>query len=157
MPWCHPPFDFVPTSQADYDAQLSALATQIIEDLKAPDLILTQEGEDQDICSVVSGSMACGGASSGDGRPDTLQELALEIESLGGPVYQAANDRNGADDRGIVSGFLYRTDRVELLPVSAGRPGARCHDRCGLCAPVHAPRVQHGRPEPEGAQHHLAD
>ena len=112
----------MPTSQADYDAQLTALATQIIEDLKAPDLILTQEGEDQDICSVVSGSMACGGASSGDGRPDTLQELALEIASLGGPVYQAANDRNGADDRGIVSGFLYRTDRVELLPVAAGDP-----------------------------------
>ena len=121
-PGVSPPFDFVPTSQADYDAQLTALATQIIEDLKAPDLILTQEGEDQDICSVVSGSMACGGASAGDGRPDTLQELALEIASLGGPVYQAANDRNGADDRGIVSGFLYRADRVELLPVSAGDP-----------------------------------
>lgn len=121
-PGVNPPFDFVPTSQADYDAQLTALATQIIEDLKSPDLILTQEGEDQDICSVVAGAMACGGASSGDGRPDTLQELALRIESLGGPVYGAANDRNGADDRGIVSGFLYRTDRVELLPVAAGDP-----------------------------------
>ena len=68
-PGVSPPFDFVPTSQADYDAQLTALATQIIEDLKAPDLILTQEGEDQDICSVVSGSMACGGASSGTAGP----------------------------------------------------------------------------------------
>jgi hypothetical protein len=121
-PGVNPPFDFVPTSQADYDAQLTALATQIIEDLKSPDLILTQEGEDQDICSVVAGAMSCGGASSGDGRPDTLQELALRIDSLGGPVYGAANDRNGADDRGIVSGFMYRTDRVELLPVAVGDP-----------------------------------
>ena len=79
-PGVSPPFDFVPTSQADYDAQLTALATQIIGDLKAPDLILTQEGEDQDICSVAAGAMACGGPSSGDGRPDTLQELALEID-----------------------------------------------------------------------------
>ncbi len=121
-PGVNPPFDFVPTSQADYDAQLTALATQIIGDLKAPDLILTQEGEDQDICSVAAGEMACGGAGAGDGRPDTLQDLALEIASLGGPVYHAANDRNGADDRGIVSGFLYRSDRVELLPVAADDP-----------------------------------
>jgi predicted extracellular nuclease len=121
-PGVNPPFDYVPSSTADYDAQLTALATQIIEDLKAPDLILTQEGEDQDICSVNTGAMACGGAAAGDGRPDTLQELALRIAFLGGPVYQAANDRDGADDRGIVSGFLFRADRVELLPVAAGDP-----------------------------------
>lgn len=121
-PGVNPPFDYVPASQARYDAQLTALATQIIGDLKAPDLIMTQEGEDQDICSVAAGAMVCGGAAAGDGRPDTLQELALRITSLGGPAYQAANDRDGADDRGIVSGFLYRTDRVELLPVAAGDP-----------------------------------
>ena len=40
------------------------------------------------------------------------------IAELGGPAYEAAYDRDGADDRGIVSAFLYRTDRVELL---AGR------------------------------------
>ena len=60
--------------------------------------------------------------SSGDGRPDTLQELALVIGAAGGPAYQAVYDRNGADDRGIVSGFLYRTDRIELLPAAPGDP-----------------------------------
>jgi predicted extracellular nuclease len=40
----------------------------------------------------------------------------LTIQALGGLEYAAAYDRDGADDRGIVSAFLYRTDRVELLP-----------------------------------------
>jgi predicted extracellular nuclease len=66
--------------------------------------------------------MVCGAADERDGKPDTLQELALRISELGGPVYDAASDRDGADDRGIVSGFLYRTDRVELLPVAADDP-----------------------------------
>jgi predicted extracellular nuclease len=121
-PGVNPPFDYVPDSAAAYDAQLTSLATQIIEDLKAPDLIMTQEGEDQDICAVVSGALDCGATNDRDGKPDTLQELALRIAALGGPVYDAAYDRDGADDRGIVSGFLYRTDRVELLPVLASDP-----------------------------------
>lgn len=121
-PGVNPPFDYVPGSAAEYDAQLSDLATQIIEDLKAPDLIMTQEGEDQDICAVVSGALTCGATNDRDGKPDTLQELALRIAALGGPVYDAAYDRDGADDRGIVSGFLYRTDRVTLLPVLASDP-----------------------------------
>ena len=121
-PGVSPPFDYVPDSAAAYDAQLTTLATQILEDLHAPDLILTQEGEDQDICAVVAGALACGGGDDGDGSPDTLQELALRIAELGGPTYAAALDRNGADDRGIVSGFLYRTDRVELLPVAPSDP-----------------------------------
>ena len=53
-----------------------------------------------------------------DGKPDTLQELALRIAAVGGPAYDAAYDRDGADDRGIVAAFLYRTDRVELLPAT---------------------------------------
>jgi predicted extracellular nuclease len=121
-PGVSPPFDYVPDSAAAYDAQLTALATQIIEDLKAPDLIMTQEGEDQDICTVVAGAFTCGVTDDRDDKPDTLQELALRISALGGPTYDAAYDRDGADDRGIVSGFLYRTDRVELLPVLADDP-----------------------------------
>ena len=112
----------MPDSAAAYDAQLTTLATQILDDLHAPDLILTQEGEDQDICSEVVGDLVCGDADDGDGAPDTLQELALRIAELGGPTYVAALDRSGADDRGIVSGFLYRTDRVELLPIAASDP-----------------------------------
>jgi predicted extracellular nuclease len=103
-----PPFDFAPASQADYERHLGELAHQIAFDLKAPDLLLIQEAEDQDL--------------NADGRPDTLQDLAVAIRAAGGPQYAAAYDRDGADDRGIVAAFLYRTDRVELLAPSASHP-----------------------------------
>ena len=90
--------------------------------MHAPDLLMIQEAEDQDICSVVAGAMACGTTDNADGKPDTLQDLALAIEALGGPAYDAAYDRDGADDRGIVAAFLYRTDTVELLPADASDP-----------------------------------
>jgi predicted extracellular nuclease len=66
--------------------------------------------------------MVCGTTNNRDGRPDTLQELALAITAAGGPTYVAAYDRDGADDRGIVSAFMYRTDTVELLPPDADDP-----------------------------------
>ena len=126
-PGVNPPFDYVPASDADYQARLGLIARQIIEDLHAPEIILAQEAEDQDICTVQSGALDCDGPSGtplddADGRPDTLQELALAISRAGGPTYQAAYDRDGADDRGIVSAFLYRTDRVQLLPALAADP-----------------------------------
>lgn len=121
-PGVNPPFDYVPSSDTDYQTRLGELAHQIATDLRAPDLILIQEAEDQDICEVVSGALACGTADDRDGKPDTLQELALRISTLGGPAYDAAYDRDGADDRGIVSAFLFRRDRVELLPATAGNP-----------------------------------
>jgi hypothetical protein len=120
-PGVNPPFDYVPSSNGAYQTRLGEIAAQILDELHAPDLILVQEAEDQDICTL-SGSFACGGTNNADGKPDTLQELAAAIASLGGPAYDAAYDRDGADDRGIVSGFLYRTDRVELLPAAANDP-----------------------------------
>jgi predicted extracellular nuclease len=120
-PGVSPPFDYVPASDAEYRAKLAEQAEQIDEDLHRPDILLVQEAEDQDICSVQGGALACG-PNGGDGSPDTLQELALEIEDRSGVRYAAALDRDGADDRGIVSGFLYRTDRVELRPARADDP-----------------------------------
>jgi hypothetical protein len=117
----NPPFDYVPASQAAYQTRLGQIAAQIVDELHSPDLILVQEAEDQDICTD-AGGFTCGLTDDADGRPDTLQELAAAIASLGGPAYQAAYDRDGADDRGIVSAFLYRTDRVDLLPASADDP-----------------------------------
>jgi predicted extracellular nuclease len=117
-----PPFDYVPASDAIYQAHLSDIAQQIINDLHGPDIIFVQEAEDQDICTVSGGALTCGTTNDADGKPDTLQELTTKIASLGGPAYEAVYDRNGADDRGIVSAFLYRTDRVELLPASASDP-----------------------------------
>ncbi len=115
-PGVTPPFDYVPTSEQAYLDHLDGIATQVITDLHAPDILTIEEAEDQDICSVDNGALVCGTQDNADGKPDTLQELALVIAAQGGPAYDAANDRDGADDRGIVSAFLYRTDRVELLP-----------------------------------------
>ena len=95
------------------------LADQIVTDLHAPDLILVQEAEDQDICTVVDGAMSCGTTNNADGAPDTLQELALAITAAGGPAYAAAYDRTGADARGITSAFMYRTDRISLAEAAA--------------------------------------
>jgi uncharacterized protein len=141
-PGVRPPFDYVPASAAEYQAHLRGIAQQIVQDLHAPDLILVQEAEDQDICTVAANALSCGTANNADSKPDTLQELALTIRQIGGPAYDAAYDRDGADDRGIVSGFLYRTDRVQLLAAPAGDPvlGA-------------APSVQYrGAPLPYNAQ-----
>jgi uncharacterized protein len=120
-PGVSPPFDYVPASDAEYRAKLAEQAEQIDEDLHRPDILLVQEAEDQDICSMQAGALACG-QGGGDGRPDTLQELALEIEKRSGARYAAALDRDGADDRGIVSGFLYRTDQVQLAEARADDP-----------------------------------
>ncbi len=130
-PGVSPPFDYVPASQQVYDQRLVAIAEQITSDLHSPDILLTQEGEDQDICAVepatatdntVARALTCGGAEAGDGKPDSLQELALAVATAGGGDYDAAYDRDGADDRGIVSAFLYRTDRVALATPTADDP-----------------------------------
>lgn len=109
-----PPFNYVPESDAVYQERLAGLARQIVEDLHAPDVLLVQEIEDQDIAKVVSGKLVFGSANNADGRPDNVQELIAKIAAIGGPAYDSAFDRNAADERGITTGFIYRTDRVEL-------------------------------------------
>ena len=85
-PGVSPPFNYVPESQAQYEAHLADLAGQIRGDLHSPDILLIQEAEDQDICTVSGGALVCGTADNRDGKPDTLQELALTIERQGGPA-----------------------------------------------------------------------
>jgi predicted extracellular nuclease len=121
-PGVSPPFDYVPASDEVYQAHLNDIANQIKTDLHGPDLLLIQEAEDQDICAVEAGALVCGATDDADGKPDTLQELALRIAAIGGPAYDAAYDRDGADDRGIVAAFLYRTDRVRLATPAATDP-----------------------------------
>jgi uncharacterized protein len=121
-PGVSPPFNYVPPDQATYEAHLTDLAAQIHGDLHSPDILLIQEAEDQDICTVSAGSLACGTTNNRDGKADTLQELALTIRAQGGPAYDVAYDRDGADDRGIVSAFMYRSDRVEVLPADPAHP-----------------------------------
>jgi hypothetical protein len=117
----NPPYDYVPASDAAYQARLTDIATQIINDLHSPDILMMQEVENQDICSVSGGALVCGSSDNADGKPDDLQDLALKIASMGGPSYDAAFDRDSSDLRGILPAFMYRTDRVELLP-PAGYP-----------------------------------
>ena len=121
-PGVDPPFDYVPASDAVYQERLGLIAQQLVGDLHAPDIVLVQEAEDQDICEVAGGELVCGTADDADGKPDTLQELALRIEEQSGIAYDAAYDRDGSDDRGIVAALMYRTDRVELLPATADNP-----------------------------------
>ncbi|RQX13904.1 lamin tail domain-containing protein [Micromonospora arida] len=117
-----PPFDYVPGSEAEYREQLAALADQIVKDLHAPDVILVQEAEDQDICTISGAALSCGDTNNADGAPDSIQELALTVAAAGGPAYAAAYDRTGADARGITAAFLYRTDRVSLAAATAADP-----------------------------------
>ncbi len=109
------PFNYVPASDAVYQARLTDIATQIINDLHSPDVLMVQEVENQDICSVEGSALVCGITDNADGKPDVLQELALKIADLGGPAYDAAFDRDSSDLRGITPAYMYRTDRVELL------------------------------------------
>jgi predicted extracellular nuclease len=121
-PGVNPPFDYVPASEAAYREKLDDLADQITGSMHSPDLILAQEAEDQDLCTVVGSALTCGAVDNADGQPDTLQELALTIKGKGGPAYAAAYDRTGADARGITAAFLYRTDRLSLAPATATDP-----------------------------------
>ena len=89
-----PPFDYVPASEADYQAQLGDLADQIIKDLHSPDLLLIQEAEDQDICTVSGDRLVCGDTNNADGAPDTLQDLALRIKAAGGTLLDEPADRH---------------------------------------------------------------
>jgi predicted extracellular nuclease len=122
-----PPYDYVPADDAVYQARLNDIALQIINDLHSPDILMVQEIENQDICTVSGNALDCGTTDNADGKPDDLQELALKIAANGGPAYDAAFDRDSSDLRGIVPAFMYRTDRVELAspvgdPILGGSP-----------------------------------
>ena len=121
-PGVTPPFDYTPASDAEYQGRETEIAHQIVDDLHSPDVMVVAEAEDQDICSVQDGAFVCGDTNNADGQPDDLEELALHVAALGGPQYAATFDRDGADARGIVCAFMYRTDRVSLLSASAGDP-----------------------------------
>ena len=118
-PWVSKPFNYLPTGQDAYEARLAEIAIQIARGLNAPDLLLLQEVEDQDILRVDNGDLVPAGGG-GDGELDVLQDLARRIREIGGPAYASAVDRDAADQRGIICAFLYRPERVELVRTDAG-------------------------------------
>jgi predicted extracellular nuclease len=167
-----PPFDYVPDSDATHQLRLQRMAEQIRLDLHSPDVILVQETEAQDVCTVAEDwTPETGGAlgadrldcdlegvggdnTRSDGKPDSLVELALVIAEQGGPAYDAAFDLDSGDLRGITTAYIYRTDRVELLEADAGDPvlGAEPtveYDGAPLC-------VQRRRRESEGVERRVA-
>ena len=119
-PGVSPPFDYVPATPEAYQTRLAAEAQVVIGPMKSPDILTIEEAEDQDICAVAGGALVCGTTDNADGKPDTVQELALTIAAAGGPTYDTAYDRNGADARGIVVALMFRTDRVSLAPAGDG-------------------------------------
>jgi predicted extracellular nuclease len=141
-----PPYDYVPANDAAYQARLNDIALEIIYDLHNPDILMVQEVENQDICTVTSGAMDCGATDNKDGKPDVLQELALKIASNGGPAYDAAFDRDSSDLRGILPAFLYRTDRVQLVnpagdPVLGTTPGINGYTSVNYDSDVSNPKT----------------
>ncbi|WP_211253210.1 endonuclease/exonuclease/phosphatase family protein, partial [Glycomyces tenuis] len=133
-----PPFDYVPASYEEYETRMGRMASQITEDLHGPAVLMVQEAETQDVCEVNpewtrdsdlgSDRLVCDLENTGeanahtDGRPDSLQELALIIAENGGAEYTAAGDLDAGDTRGIMTGFLYRAEDVELLDAEAADP-----------------------------------
>lgn len=114
--------DYVAASGEDYARKLRCLAAQIVQDLESPDVLMLQEVEDQDIGTIREGQLEVGPVNNRDGRLDALQELAVEIVSLGGPLYTPVADRAAADSRGIVCAFLFRDDRLRLSTIAEEDP-----------------------------------
>jgi predicted extracellular nuclease len=106
------PFNYVPVSDERYRQRIRAIAAQIVKQLDSPDILLIQEVEDQDIGVLTETGMVYGTSNNADGELDALQELAVQIVALGGPVYQTAIDRDGADTRGITCAWMYNADTV---------------------------------------------
>ena len=112
------PYDYVAKSEEAFKIRVEKLAAHVVDYLHSPDLIMVQELEDQDIYALKAGRMVLAKKNDADGGNDGLQHVALAIHKRGGPAYGIANDRDGADARGIVTAFMYRKDRVQLMPVS---------------------------------------
>ncbi len=123
-------------------------AQVIIGALHSPDILLIQEAEDQDICTVTAGALTCGAMDNADGKPDTLQELALAISRRQGPGLRRrvrpGRRRRPWDRRGVP------------VPHRPGEPGTGRHWRAvgdaGRDLPGARARLQRRRGEPEVAQ-----
>ena len=122
-PGVSPPFDYVPASDAVYQERLGLIAQQIVGDLHAPDILLVAGGRGPGHlhrlrrCPRLRHRRTTPTAS-----PTRCRSWRCASRPRAASAYDAAYDRDGADDRGIVAALMYRTDRVELLPATADHP-----------------------------------
>ncbi len=121
-PGVREPFNYLPKSDEEYRARLRILARHIVEDLASPQIIMVQEIENQDIGVLTPAGMVYGEENDADGELDSLQELAIKIVALGGPVYTTAVNRHGGDNRGIICATMYQADLLEPLHPEADHP-----------------------------------
>jgi len=116
------PLNYVPASDEEFRVRLRGIARQIVEELDSPPIIMVQEIENQDIGVLTPGGMVYGKENNADGELDALQELAIEIAALGGPIYTSATNRQGGDERGIICAFLYQADVFQPVQPEADHP-----------------------------------
>ncbi len=155
------PFTYLPPHQKRFEQRIQKLATQLLEDLQAPDLMMLQEIEDQDVARFTEAGLVYGKEDDADGELDALQALVIQIVAAGGPVYGIAWDRDAADVRGIVCAFLYRSDRFRPLDPTqhAGLLGAKPSlskewEWLPLCQDVQNPKAFNARftGKPDGTE-----
>ena len=153
-PGVSPPFDYVPASQAAYDEHLGALASEVANDLHGPDLLLVQEAEDQDICTVCR-------------RRAPVRHDEQRRRQAGHAPGARAPDRRARRPgvrRGLRPQRRRRPRDRRRVPLphrprpapagGGGRPGARLD--AGRDVSRRRARVQRRRLEPEGAQRRAA-
>ncbi|NWG25831.1 MAG: Ig-like domain-containing protein [Pseudorhodoplanes sp.] len=104
----------------DPQSRFDTIAAEIVDRLKAPDIIALQEIQDND--GTVGGEGSAAVAAN-----ETLQQLIDAIVAAGGPVYEfidntfIGDDTNGGQPGGnIRTAFLYRADRVDVQAGSVG-------------------------------------
>ena len=127
----------------DPDAKFQQLATMIVNNLQAPDLISLEEIQDNN-----------GPTNNGIVAADqTLAELIAAIQAAGGPSYQfrqidPENLSDGGEPGGNIRvGFLFRTDRGLAF---VDRPGATSTTSNTVAGAAGAPELQYspGRIDP---------
>jgi predicted extracellular nuclease len=109
------------SADASDDIQRSLLAAEIVNRLRAPDIIALQEIQDN------NGEQG-GAANTETDASQTLGRLADAVGRAGGPAYAfadvapAANTSGGVPGGNIRVSFLYRPDRVALIGLQSVTP-----------------------------------
>ena len=118
-PGVSPPFDYTPASDAEYQQRETEIAHQVVDDLHSPDVIAPRRPRIRTSAPWRTGCSSAARRTTPTESPTRCRSSPCTSTRSAGPDYDAAFDRNGADARGIICAFMYRTDRVQLLPATA--------------------------------------